>query len=280
VTVYQRSTRHLANLGDSTASLQFAYGDFTKENNFAALVHGMDYVFHMICTSLPANENAIAEIEENVLPTLRLLEACQQNAVRKVVFISSGGSVYGPGKTDRIPETHPTEPICPYGIHKLGLEKYLHAYWHLYGMDYAVMRLSNPYGERQNPSKPQGVIAAFIARTLSGQPVEIWGDGSIVRDFVYEWDVAKAAVCLADYQGPEKVFNIGSGRGYSLNEVIGIIEQAADRKVNKRMRPGRRQDVPVNILDITKAQQVLGWQPEVDLTEGIKRVVRAWTQKN
>lgn len=279
VIVYERSKPALHNLNHIQDRLCIIQGDFRTEANFSAVLTGIDWVFHLICTTLPANENSIIDIEDNVKPTLRFLEACKSGNVRKIIFLSSGGTIYGLSDRGCISESHPTEPICPYGVQKLTIERYLHLYRHLYGLEYAIMRVSNPYGERQDPFRPQGVIAAFIARALLDRPIEIWGDGSVVRDFLYVGDVAKAAVLLAEYNGQEKIFNIGSGVGHSLNEVIHYIAKLSEKKIKKVYFPGRSQDVPVNILDISKAKNILGWQPEVDLIVGIEKLLQAWTHR-
>ncbi|SFL45363.1 NAD-dependent epimerase/dehydratase family protein [Pelosinus propionicus] len=279
VTVYKRPNTLPKNLNHIKDNINFIYGDFRTENDFTSLLSDIDWVFHVICTTLPANENAISDIEENVIPTLRLLEACREVDVQKIIFVSSGGTVYGPSDEIGMSEDHLTNPICAYGVQKLMIEKYLNLFQHLYGVDYAVMRVANPYGERQNPLKPQGAIAAFIARAILGQRIEIWGDGSVVRDFLHVSDVAKAAVKIAEYMGQEKVFNIGSGLGYSLNEVIDCIESVIGEKVNKNFRLERKQDVPFNVLDISKTETYLGWKPEVTIEDGIERVVREWIVK-
>ena len=279
VTVYKRTNTLLKNLDHIKDNINFIYGDFRTENNFTSLLRDIDWVFHVLCTTLPANENAISDIEENVIPTLRFLEACRAVDVQKIIFVSSGGTVYGLSEENCMSEDHLTDPICAYGVQKLMIEKYLNLFQHLYGLNYAVMRVANPYGERQNPIKPQGAIAAFIARAISGQKIEIWGDGSVVRDFLYVSDVAKAAVKIAEYMGQERIFNIGSGVGYSLNAVIDCIENIIGEQVNKNIRPERKQDVPFNVLDISKAETCLGWKPEVTIEAGIERVVREWIAK-
>lgn len=279
VTVYKRPDTFSENLEHIKDHVKFINGDFRKETDFVSLLHNVDWVFHLVCTTLPANENVIFDIEENVIPTIKLLEACRETKVKKIIFISSGGTVYGSSNMQYMSEDHPTEPICAYGVQKLMIEKYLHLFHYLYELDYAVLRVSNPYGDRQNPFKPQGVIGVFLAQALLGRSIEIWGDGSVVRDFLYISDVAKAAVMVAEYDGPEKLFNIGSGKANSLNTVIDCIEKVLNTKVNKIYRQGRKQDVPFNLLDISKANNVLGWKPEVELMDGIERMAHIWKRR-
>jgi len=279
VTVFERPGTSCENLQHIKEHIKIINGDFMQETNFVSLLHNVDWVFHLVCTTLPANENVVSDIGENVIPTIKLLEACREVKVKKIIFISSGGTVYGPSEMHYMSETHPTDPVCAYGVQKLMIEKYLHLYHYLYGLDYAVLRVANPYGDRQNPFKPQGVIGVFLAQALLGRSIEIWGDGSVARDFLYVLDVAKAAVRVAEYEGVEKIFNIGSGKAYSLNTVIGCIEKVLDTKVNKNYLQGRKQDVPFNLLDIAKAKRELGWNPEVELADGIERMAHMWRRR-
>jgi UDP-glucose 4-epimerase len=142
-------------------------------------------------------------------------------------------------------------------------------YHQLYGLDYAVLRLSNPYGERQNPYQPQGAIAVFLRKALNDKPIEIWGDGTVVRDYVYVGDVAEAFVRALERSTAPKVFNIGSGEGRSLNEIIQIISTIHGRPLTVNYQPPRKIDVPVNVLDISLARTHLNWQPKTPLHVGI-----------
>jgi UDP-glucose 4-epimerase len=170
-----------------------------------------------------------------------------------------------------IRESHPTDPISSYGIHKLAIEKYLHMNHALYGLDYRVLRVANAYGERQRTDKAQGAVAAFLERALRGEPIQIWGDGSVVRDYVYAGDIAHAFLQVVQYQGQERVFNIGSGQGVSLNELVDAIATVIGRRPGVEYTPGRQFDVPINVLDISRAQQHLGWQPRTRLIDGLRR---------
>ena len=174
-------------------------GDFGNHAIINDATRGIDVVYHLISTTLPktSNDDMAFDLSTNVVSTISLLDACKQNGVKKVVFISSGGTVYGTPQQIPIPETHPTNPICSYGIHKLAVEKYLHLFHFLHGLDYAVMRVANPYGERQRPDGSQGAVAVFLGKMLRNEPIEIWGDGSVVRDYLYVQDVAVAAEKLA-----------------------------------------------------------------------------------
>jgi UDP-glucose 4-epimerase len=234
---------------------------------------GAELVFHLISTTVPknSNENPALDIESNIAGTARLLELLRRHPPRRLVFISSGGTVYGVPRVTPIRESHPTDPISSYGIHKLAIEKYLHMNHALYGLDYRVLRVANAYGERQRTDKAQGAVAAFLERALRGEPIQIWGDGSVVRDYVYAGDIAHAFLQVVQYQGQERVFNIGSGQGVSLNELVDAIATVIGRRPGVEYTPGRQFDVPINVLDISRAQQHLGWQPRTRLIDGLRR---------
>jgi UDP-glucose 4-epimerase len=145
-------------------------------------------------------------------------------------------------------------------------------YHHLYGTDYVVLRPSVPYGPGQDPRKRQGAISVFLYRLARGKPIEIWGDGSIVRDYFYIDDLVRAMLSAATLATTnEKVFNIGGGRGYSLHELVGVIEDVTGRQAKVEYQPGRRFDVPALVLDTSRAATCLKWTPRVELAEGVAR---------
>jgi UDP-glucose 4-epimerase len=273
VRVFDRPDRHLAAEIPFRDAVEWSEGDFVNPSDVEPAVAGCDVVFHFVSTTLPktSNDNPAYDIETNVIRTVSLLNLCLRHAVRKVIFISSGGTVYGVPGCLPIAETHPTDPICAHGIGKLAIEKYLHLYRVLHGLEYCVLRVANPYGERQRIASAQGAVSVFLDRALRGVPIEIWGDGSVVRDYVYVGDVARAFVAALDYEGDERVINIGSGEGRSLNDIVSVIEATVGNPVTVNRLAGRPFDVPANVLDISLARARLRWRPEVPFAEGIAR---------
>ncbi len=267
----KESVRHIV------ADVEWVEGDFTNQSHVKEAVQGIDIVIHAVCTTLPrsSNENPVYDISSNLISTLHLLDEAKNAGVQKIIFFSSGGTVYGIPKMIPIPEDHPTDPTCSYGIQKLAIEKYLAAYYRLYGLDYSVIRMSNPYGERQRPVSSQGAVAVFLFKALNDEQIEIWGDGSVVRDYLHVSDVADAVLRLLDYRGEYKIFNIGSGIGHSLIELIKAIENVIGHSVKVSFSPARSFDVPVNILDIMRAKKELLWSPRVGFEEGLQRT-KAW----
>jgi len=251
-------------------------GDVYEQKLLEEAVAGQDAIVHMACTVIPktSNDDPYFDVMSNVGGTIRLLDAAVANNVGRFVFISSGGTVYGRPETLPIPETHPTNPDCSYGIAKLTVEKYLRLYHALKGLSTCSLRLANPYGEHQRYHAAQGAVAVFCYKALRGEPVEIWGDGSVRRDFLYVGDAVRAIDrALAT---PEAVgeINIGCGVAVSLNELIGEIERRLGVTVLRACRPSRPFDVPQNVLDIAKARRILGWEPSVGLAEGIARTIK------
>ena len=153
-----------------------------------------------------------------------------------------------------ISENSPTDPECSYGITKLAIEKYLHLYWFLYGLDYCILRLANAYGERQRPTATQGVIPVFLDRALRNDEIVVWGDGSVVRDYIYVTDISRALIKALTYSGEIKVFNVGSGQGHSLNDVIHVIESVTGQPLQVKYADARSFDVPINVLDISRVR--------------------------
>lgn len=258
------------------APLEWIEGDFVNRDHMAHAVSGCDIVYHLVSTTLPrsSNENPAYDVETNVIGTLHLLEATRQHKVRKIIFASSGGTVYGIPQAVPIKESHPTEPICSYGIAKLAIEKYLSLFHLLYGMEYCVLRLANPFGERQRIAAAQGAVAVFLDKALRNEGIEIWGDGSVVRDYFHVSDAVSALTKALVYEGNHRVFNVGSGVGQSLNEILTAIENLLGTPVKRTYLPARAFDVPVSVLDISKAAELLNWKPQTPFAEGLSRTAQ------
>lgn len=251
--------------------VEWLTGDLMSVHDVNNAIDGVDVVLHLVSTTLPksSNDDPIYDVQSNLVASLQLLNAMVAKKVRKIVFISSGGTVYGVPSYLPVDEKHPTEPQVSYGITKLAIEKYLLMYQHLHGIKANILRVANPFGERQRVETAQGAVGVFLSKAIQNQPIEIWGDGSVARDYLYISDVAEAFARAVDYDGSKSVFNISSGVGTTLNEMIVMIERVLGREVVRHYLPGRPFDVPVNVLDNSLARQELGWAPQVTLEEGI-----------
>ncbi len=258
--------------------VDYRLADFANIPALVEALTGVDVVFHLISTTVPStsNRDPIFDIESNLCGTVRLLQAVRESGIKRLVYLSSGGTVYGVPETVPIPEKHPLRPICSYGIVKVAVENYLHMFHELHGLDYVVLRPSNPYGERQGHFGVQGIIGTFLHKILKGEELEIWGDGSLVRDYLHVEDLARLCAAVAD-SDRVGIYNCGSGRGHSVREVLEYIEQVVGRPLPVCWRAGRKFDVPCVVLDIDRARQDFGWEPEIDLVAGIGRT---WERLN
>ncbi|MBB5412598.1 UDP-glucose 4-epimerase [Paraburkholderia sp. HC6.4b] len=240
----------------------------------------IDVCFHLASTVGPAvsNEKIAFDIETNLIGTVSLLDSLSPKQVRRFVYISSGGTVYGNVQAVPIAESQPGSPTCSYGIVKKAVEDYLHLYSKIKGIRYNVVRLANPYGIGQRLNYNQGAIANFIGKIINNVPIEIWGDGSVVRDYIYIDDVVRAVIATAESSVENEIFNIGSGSGLSLNGIVTILRQDFGLSSEVKYLGSRNVDVPVNILDIGKAREKLGWHPQIDIKAGIEATL-AWARE-
>jgi len=252
---------------------QAVRADIRDRDTLRRVLQPGDTVIHLASSSNPTTSEAdrIRDVEENLVGTIHLLEACVERGVDKLVLASSGGTVYGVPTVVPIPESHGTAPISSHGAMKLAIEKYVHVFGAQFGLRYVILRCANAYGPGQTGASGQGIIGRAIVTALRDETLEVWGDGSLVRDFVYVADVADAFALAATWATTSTVLNIGSGRPTSIREIIDLVGRAAGRPLQVRFTPPRRQDVPANVLDITKAGLELQWKPTTPLAEGIAR---------
>ncbi len=263
--------QELSRKGASVVTGDFLTETFNKEN-----FNGVDVVYHFASTTVPktSNEDPLYDIETNLIGSVKLFHAAREAGVKKIVYSSSGGTVYGVPKEIPITEDHSTNPICSYGIVKLAIEKYLHWFWTLFGLDYCILRVSNVYGERQPVNGVQGVIPVIIDKALRCQEINIWGDGTIIRDYIHIGDVVSAFIKAGTYQGDERVFNISSGQGHSILMILDLMEKLFEQPLQIIHTPAIVSDVRVNILDNSRARNQLGWSPQVKFEEGISRTIQ------
>jgi UDP-glucose 4-epimerase len=210
----------------------------------------------------------------NVLGSLNVLEAARRHGVRRVVFASSGGAIYGEPDRAAADEGHPCRPRSPYAVAKLAVEHYLEGYRATAGLETVVLRYANVYGPRQDPRGEAGVIAVFIDAVRAGRTPIIYGDGEQIRDFVYVGDVVRAnlvaqARTLTSHE--PVAFNIGTGHGTSVNALWQALATIADSSIEPRHEPARAGDLLRSVLDPRLAGEVLGWTAQTDLVSGLRR---------
>jgi UDP-glucose 4-epimerase len=254
-------------------SIEWITGDLSNKQDVTNALTGVDAVVHLVSTTLPkgSNDDPIYDVQSNVVATLQMLSAMVALNIKTILFISSAGTVYGNPVYLPIDEKHPTDPLVSYGVTKLAIEKYLHIFERMHGIKAIILRVANPYGERQRIETAQGAVGVFLHHALKGMPIDIWGDGSVTRDYIHVSDVADAFVKALNYTGKERVFNISSGVGVSLNDLIGMLESTLGKAIERHHLPSRIFDVPINILSNSLARKEFSWAPVVDMKEGIKR---------
>jgi UDP-glucose 4-epimerase len=208
----------------------------------------------------------------NVLGTIALLEAARQAGVKKVLFVSSGGAVYGEQETFPAPETHPTWPVSPYGVSKRSGELYCHFYLAEYRMPFVAFRYANVYGPRQDPHGEAGVVAIFSGKMLRGEPITVNGDGKQTRDYVFVGDVARMSVLALQREATGPV-NIGTGVETDVNQLAGTLLEVSGSRSEVRHGPAKSGEQRRSVVDVRRAADVFGWRPEVSLRDGLARTV-------
>ncbi len=253
-------------------SADVVYGDFKDKSTLYEAMSDVDVIYHLISTTVPSTSNLdpVEDVKGNLLPTLDLLSCMVDLGIQKIVYLSSGGTVYGIPRSLPIQETHPLRPQCSYGVVKLAIENYLQMFQDLHGVSSVILRAANPYGERQGHLGVQGIVNTFMMRLHEGSSVQIWGDGSVVRDYLYVGDLARLCV-VAGEKDVSGVFNAGSGRGVSILDLVRSIEAVSGESLTVDFLPARNFDIPEVILDIAKVQNEMGWSPEFGLEDGLKR---------
>ncbi len=253
-------------------NVEYIYADFNNRKLLCKSLDKIDVVVHLVSTTTPSSSNSDPkyDVTTNLVETIFLLEQCVENGIKKVVFMSSGGAVYGNPRNNPASELSELNPISSYGITKLAIEKYLFMFKKLYDLDYVILRPSNPYGPRQSPYGNQGIIPIFLEKIFTGRPIEIWGSGEISRDYIYIDDLISALYNVTFQKMKASVYNIGSGVGCSILKLIDVIEVVTGTKASKAHKPRRPEDVQEITLDISRAIEDLRWRPKVSLSEGVE----------
>ncbi|MCP4613453.1 MAG: NAD-dependent epimerase/dehydratase family protein [Planctomycetes bacterium] len=255
----------------SRNNVEYVYGDLSNTMLLKKCFEGADCVIHLASSTLPeeSNDNPTLDIQTNLINAIELVQTCVERCVKKLIFISSGGTVYGIPKKLPIQEDHITEPISSYGIVKLSIEKYIALYAKMYGLDYKILRPSNPYGERQDPLTKQGIVSVFLWKILHNQPLDIFGDGNIVRDYIFVSDLSKAICRALEHTGPSRIFNVGSCQGITILDLIDLLKKCTGLPVSINYLPSRMCDVPKIVLDTQRIKAEMDWQPQMSLEKGL-----------
>jgi len=264
------STGKRENITEFADKILIKEGDIREPLFVKDSLENVDYVFHL-AAQISVNRSTrepMFDASVNIEGIINLLEAIRQSSVKRIIYVSTGGAIYG--EPTIIPATEKTteEPISPYGISKLAAEKYLKWFHDVYGISYSIIRPANIFGPRQDPLGEAGVISIFLGRIKDNNPIEIFGDGRDSRDYVYVKDISN--ICIKAMSSNKKdIYNAGTGRQTNLLELVEIIERVTKRQVKKEFSPPRPGDVKHISLDASKAREELNWTPSTDLEKGI-----------
>lgn len=256
--------------------IEIVGGDISDTDQVIDALRDATVLINLVHTTVPGSSmrDPAHDVVSNVASAVKWLERLAETSLRKIVYFSSGGTVYGIPETVPITEDHPTNPISSYGITKLAIEKYTALYANRFGIEYRLVRPSNVYGPSQRLNHGQGVIGILADRALNGEVLEIWGKGTDQRDYLFIDDLVDAIFKLLVYEGPFRVFNVSSGAGHCVLDLIAVLSKEIHPLPRVEHRPERGFDVPMNILDSSRLRQETGWRPEIGFEEGIRRTIQ------
>lgn len=279
VRIFDRPEASQESIGDFHHSVEIVTGDISNAEDVINAVQDATVLINLVHTTVPGSSmiDPGLDIVSNVASTARWLKRVGETSLRKIIYFSSGGTVYGESK-DLINEDYSTNPLNSYGITKLAIEKYTAMYAAHADIDYCIVRPSNVYGPGQQLLRGQGVIGIMANRALRGEELEVWGDGTVLRDFLYVDDLVNAILNLIDYKGQFRVFNVSSGVGHSVLDVILVLQKLIQPFPKVLLTPKRRIDAPLNILDSSRLKNETGWSPNVSFEDGVRRTVE-WMRR-
>lgn len=252
--------------------------EFVGKTDFSRELEQMDVVYHLISTITPSDDmdHIWQDMEANVKPTIALLDGLAAHPQTKLIFVSSGGTVYGNKGERPLKENVSLDPVCNYGLTKEIIEKYIYFYHHMYGTDYRIVRLANPYGTKVRKGQKQGLIPIFIDKIMNQEVVTVFGDGRAVRDYIHVDDAISGILAVEQAKCGERVFNIGYGEGHSIVQILDmIVEELGCDAPEVEFIPERKCDVYYNVLDNTRVMEQTGWKPQISLKDGIHMMLES-----
>jgi UDP-glucose 4-epimerase len=265
-------------------TVKYVAGDYGDNYFLRGVLHDVDEVVMLAYTTVPKSsfEDPVRDILDNLPAAVKLFEIACTLGIKKLVFVSSGGTVYGRAINLPQEEDHPTNPISPYGITKLSTEKYALMFHKIESLPVVCVRPGNAYGEGQKPFVGQGFVATAIVSILQGRDLVLFGESGTIRDYLHVSDLAEAILAALEHGIPGECYNIGSGIGLSNRDVLDVIAPFAidaGREIRLKILPSRRYDVSANVLDWKKLHLVSGWKPTIPISEGIEKTWRWYQQE-
>ncbi|MDQ2911484.1 MAG: NAD-dependent epimerase/dehydratase family protein [Actinomycetota bacterium] len=258
------------------AAAKLVVGEAGDVSLVRSAVEGATQVLYAAGGLMPAESERNPALDASLTfpPLLNLLETLRATPGTALTYISSGGTVYGQPSYLPVDEGHPTDPVSSYGMLKLTAENFAGRYAAIHGLQVRILRCANVYGEGQPADRGQGAVAAFMERLFRNQPIVLFGDGEVVRDYVHVADVADAVFSLMECPPEPQIVNVGSGRGHSLNELVSLLERVSGRRMEVERRPARSFDVSAIVLDISRLRALAGFEP-TPLETGVERLLAA-----
>lgn len=256
---------------NNNQNVEIFRGDYLNTGDLTEALKDIEYVFHFISTTTPATaeNDPIVDIDTNVHMSVELFKLCVESKIKRILFASTGGAIYGENNGEPLKETDPTLPVSPYAIGKLAIENYLRYFRVKHHLDSTVFRISNPYGERQPFHRRQGVIPIFLENIYRGNPITVLGDGSMTRDYIYVKDMVSMISAVFEKDSLKDVYNLGSGTSTSLSEVIGVAEEVTGRDVSIDRKPIPPTFIHNVVLDMTRFVDDFNIKPETNLKIGM-----------
>ncbi len=276
VRAFDRTKREGAQTSiEERPNLTIFRGDFLNRNDLDAALEGIEYVFHFISTTTPATsaKSPLLDIDTNLKMSVELMGLCVKHKVKRLIFPSTGGAIYGQSLSRPITEQDLTEPVSPYAIGKLAIEGYLRYFRQTHDLDYLTLRVSNPYGIGQNLTGNQGVIPIFLNLIQQNRPIIVFGDGNGMRDYIYITDLVGMIMKVFNKPTKYQTYNLGAGTGLTLGRMIGYMEEITGKKAEVRYQPKRPTDIESVVLDINRYREEFG---EPDLTSLKDGIAKTW----
>lgn len=249
----------------------FINSDIDQIEKYYDIIKNVSCVIHLASTSIPntTNLNPILDMQNEVIKNLIFFNFLSNKGIKNIIYPSSGGTVYGEINSDSNSIQHTPKPISYYGAHKLLQENYLRIFEQNNSLNPIILRISNPYGYNQSNYKKQGLIGTVIKTAINNNEIEIWGDGSVIRDYIYIDDLSDLIIKCIN-KGKSGTFNIGSGEGYSTNEILKKIEKIHGTQLNIKFVEAIEFDVKKSVLDISKTAKYFNWKPKISINKGIE----------
>lgn len=259
VIVFGKKESNYLNLKPVANRIKIIKGDFNSEKDVQKIFeeNAIDIVVHLVSSVVPATPFDEIIKNKEISSTMKLLDIMHKKGVHKIIFLSSGGAIYGMNGKKSSKENSPTKPINFHGWSKLAIETYIQMYHITHKMNYLILRASNVYGKNQNTRGNLGLIAVTLGKLLRGEQIEIWGDGKVVRDYIYIDDLSKTLYQFIEKDKWNDVYNIGSGKGTSVNKILDHVKKVSKIDFEVQYKTGRKIDVPFNILNISKIKSVV-----------------------